>query len=197
MQTSFDFNEYEIIEYKDIVTFENLLTNHGGYLKERKEQHLRFFNEYFKEIELKNILVEKNYIDKDYLEDYSAYFVRCFVEYPKNCVRLHFFNFVFNEGEIIKLILDGKNVEKYTDGYLGFMVIKPIPNKIIGKTCLATYRNIGKNIKSRYYPATRDYKIHLFGIQFDIKTLAYQEQDSILGACATTALWSAFQATSH
>lgn len=197
MQTK--FNQDDIKSYSGIKIFEDLLVQYGGSgsqndLKKRKEQHLRFFDEYFTDINLKTILVEKEYIDKDYLEDFSAYFVRCFENYPKTCTRLHFFDFDFKAGEMENFIINKVAEDKYHKGYLGFMVIKPIPHTIIGKTCLKTYKETNK---PRFYPATRDYKVHLFGIEFTIKTLAYQEQDNILGACATSALWSAFQITGH
>ncbi len=39
-------------------------------------------------------------------------------------------------------------------------------------------------------------EVFLYGIKLPLKTLAFQEQDTVAAACASTALWSAFQATS-
>jgi hypothetical protein len=48
----------------------------------------------------------------------------------------------------------------------------------------------------RSFPATRRFTANLFGISLDIpQTLPFQEQDSIVAACATSALWSVLQAT--
>ena len=53
--------------------------------------HPQYFEEYFGELKAKTILVENCYIDRDYLEDFSAYYVRCFASYKRLCTRLHFF----------------------------------------------------------------------------------------------------------
>lgn len=82
--------------------------------------------------------------------------------------------------------------KKLNNAYLGFVVIKPLPETIIGRTCLTIYEDDPK----RKYPITRKYKANLFGIHLTVnKTIAFQEQDSVVSACATSALWSAFQGT--
>lgn len=68
---------------------------------------------------------------------------------------------------------------------------KPLPKTVIGKTCLATYPEEG----IRSFPIKRKYTANLFGIELEVETLAYQEQDSVAAACATSALWSVFQKT--
>ena len=74
--------------------------------------------------------------------------------------------------------------------YIGFVVVKPLPTTIIGRTCLRTYDGKGRN-----FPITRDYRASLFGINLKIKSIAFQEQDTVAAACATSALWSAFHCT--
>lgn len=46
---------------------------------------------YFDHIGAKTIIVENDYIDRDFLEDYSGYYARCFHDYQRSCTRLHFF----------------------------------------------------------------------------------------------------------
>ncbi|MGO9122599.1 MAG: hypothetical protein ACLQPD_33910 [Desulfomonilaceae bacterium] len=76
--------------------------------------------------------------------------------------------------------------------YLGFMVIKPLPVAVIGKTCLRTYPDDGER---RHFPISREYEAHLFGIKLTVNTLAFQQQDSVVAACASSALWAVFQGT--
>jgi len=45
------------------------------------KQQIGYFINYFQSIQIKTILIEENYIDRDYLEDFSAYYVRCFHKY--------------------------------------------------------------------------------------------------------------------
>jgi hypothetical protein len=162
----------------------------------RAKSHIGYFDDYFNKLEAKTIVLEKNYIDKDFLEDFIGYYVRCFNKYKSQCSRLHFFKKEFTREEF-SAILEGRADKAFLkelqqEHYLGFIVVKPLPQTIIGKTCLLPYPFEGR----RYYPIKRSYEIHLFGIPFEVRnTLAFQEQDNVVAACATTALWTAFQGT--
>lgn len=79
--------------------------------------------------------------------------------------------------------------EEFWKDYLGFVVVKPIPLTVIGYTVLKTYNN-GSGFNSRNFWGTREYRVHLFGNEIKFNSLAFQEQDSVLSACATTAIWS-------
>ena len=157
--------------------------------------HHQYFEGYCKDIGVKTIVVENNYIDHDYLEDFSAYYVRCFSSYQRVCTRLHFFNIDFTK-EDFENILEKSPEAKISSGhlveaYLGFVVIKPLPQTVIGRTCLKTY----PPEKRRHFPIVRSYKANLYGVELVVKSLAFQEQDQVVAACATSALWSVFQGT--
>jgi hypothetical protein len=137
-------------------------------------------------------LVEEKYIDRDYLEDYAEYYVRCFKRYKAHCTRLHFFDKEISK-EQFETVLKGGDIDWLQEAYLGFVVVKPLPQTIIGRTCLRTYPS---DSNRRFYPSTRSYEANLFGIKLKApKTLAFQEQDRVAAACATSALWSVFQGT--
>lgn len=55
-----------------------------------RKLHCRYFDEYFDHLGTKTILVEHEYVDRDYLEDFAAYYVTCFRSYQRFCRRLHF-----------------------------------------------------------------------------------------------------------
>jgi hypothetical protein len=84
------------------------------------------------------------------------------------------------------------NAKRLQDGYLGFVVVKPLPQTIIGRTCLITYPADGGR---RSFPILRNYPVNLFGFTLSVASLAFQEQDTVVAACATSALWSCFQGT--
>lgn len=152
-----------------------------------------YFENYFDHLGAKKIIVENCYIDKDFLDDYCGYYVRCFEKYDRECTRLHFFNKNFtikSFGQLLKGEDCPISKEKLNSAYLGFVVIKPLPQTIIGRTCLKTY---GSDNGRRTFPITRPYKANLFGIDLEVKSLAFQEQDHVVSACATSALWSVFQ----
>lgn len=169
--------------------------SHNQVLDARAKPHLGYFQDYLREISAKTIVVESPYTDRDYLEDYAAYYARCHEQYGRRCSRLHFFNTPFEQDLIDRAIGgDATCVAKMQESYLGFIVVKPLPSTVIGRTCLVTYERLGGN---REYPATREYKVHLFGIELSVKSLPFQEQDKDVAACATSALWSVFNETGH
>ncbi|MEA1950119.1 MAG: hypothetical protein U9N87_01955 [Planctomycetota bacterium] len=187
---------YEVLSYS-IDTLCSLLAKkvHSPKYRVERKQHLDYFRSYFAELNSRTIIVENDYIDRDFLEDYAAYYVRCFHGYERKCTRLHFFNFDFSGPDFERLLAFGSGSDfhqKLQDGYLGFVVIKPLPETFVGRTCLRTYDENG----SRSCPIARQYHANLFGINLTIeKTLAFQEQDTVAAACATSALWSAFHGT--
>ncbi|HET9392190.1 MAG TPA: hypothetical protein VFO29_01520 [Candidatus Rubrimentiphilum sp.] len=148
---------------------------------------------YLGELGAKTIVDEKEYIDGDYLDDYASYYVRCFDQYGNRCRRLHFFRNVFLDADLQKWITEpnassDKNLQK---SYLGYVVVRPLPEAVIGRTALITY----EPQPLRTYSALKEYKVSLFGIPLTIRSLAYQQQDTVVAACATVALWSAFHKT--
>ena len=157
--------------------------------------HCEYFREYFDALRARTIVVERGYVDRDFLEDFAAYYVRCFPSYRKTCTRLHFFARPFSLRAFRRLVrgeLAPLTITQLQQDYLGFVVVKPLPRTVIGRTCLRTYAHANGR---RQFPATRDYEPNLFGVPLKVSTLAFQEQDSVVAACATSALWSAFQST--
>ena len=156
--------------------------------------HLKYFQNYFAAIKTSTLVFEPEYTDKDFLIDYSAYYVRSFRNYDRRCARLHFFKNSFTIDHF-KNILRGEpsdlSIAQLQDNYQGFIVLKPLPVTIIGKTCLVTYEHEGR----RFFPCIRNYDVNLFGLSLKVNSIAYQEQDSIVAACASSAIWSVFHAT--
>ena len=56
------------------------------------KNHFKYFLEYLGEhgLNAQSIIVEDEYINKDFLQDYAAYYAFCFEKYPKFCKRVHF-----------------------------------------------------------------------------------------------------------
>ncbi len=156
-----------------------------------RKLHLTYLNEYLPKMGVETILVEREYVDRDFLEDFAAYYVRCFAEYPRFCARLHFFAAAFEDDDFQKMLDGSAEHAELQLGYRGFMVVKPLPETIVGRTCLATYDEGGR----RSYPTIRACDAHLFGMDFPLKSLPFQEQDTAVARCATSALWSMFHAT--
>lgn len=156
--------------------------------------HAVYFKSYFKHLNAKTIVVEREFVDKYFLEDYSGYYVKCRRNYSRLCVRLHFFCEAFSAEQLDGFLHGNQSLSLSTlqTGYLGYIVARPVP-EVVGRTCLVTY---GASPESdRHYPIIRNYDNALYGIPLPIKSISFQSQDRIASTCATSALWSAFQGT--
>lgn len=192
-----DTKPYQVFPYS-IETLKTLLAERSGakdFVVEQK-LHSYYFDSYFAAVKAKTIVVETDYIDKFFTDDYAGYYVRCFGgDYKRRCSRFHFFDIAFSERDLAYL-LDGSksklSQEKLNTAYCGFVVVKPLPKTFVGRTCLKTYPSLNGQ---RHYPITRQYSANLFGIKLEVSTLPFQEQDTVAAACATSALWSVFNGT--
>lgn len=159
------------------------------------KSHTAYLAGYLRDLGANTILSEYVYTDQAFLEDYAGYYVRCFHAYRSRCTRLHFFQLEFKQQAISRVLsghLDSLFAKKLRDSYLGFIVVRPLPYTIIGRTCLQAYPLENR----RHFLIMDEYPVNLFGIKLTVKrTLPFQEQDSVTAACATSALWSAFQKT--
>ena len=91
------------------------------------------------------IIIENDYVDEHYSEDYSLYYSKSFQPIGKKCVRLHFFaadenivenllskatgqssDYGFTKTQLYDLVALGK-FHELKDYYQGFVVIRPIP----------------------------------------------------------------------
>lgn len=154
-----------------------------------------YLDQYFSELGARRIVVEHEYVDRDYLQDYAAYYDRCFPDYARKTRRLHFFDRNISAKALSNLImgLPGPLSEKVLQkSYLGFVVVRPLPLTVIGRTCLKTY---GSDNGRRVFPSLRVYPVNFFGIRLEVLSLAFQEQDTVVAACATSALWTCFHGT--
>ena len=135
------------------------------------------------------VVLESAYIDRDYMEDHSAFYARCLTA-PKNCCeRAHFFR-VKDPKLSARSSIQRKDVveiqgqiEVGKARYLGHTVIRPLRAAPVGRTALAP-------IRREDHPCMRPYESHLHGIVLTVDSIVFQQQDRAVSACATAALWS-------
>lgn len=156
----------------------------------KSKYQYKYLNNYLSNegIDAKTIVIEEEYVSKDFLHDFATYYSLCFQNYPKFCKRVHFFSSEFDQSELNNRIVDSTQTN-FWDSYLGFIVVRPIPLTTIGYTILKTY-DAHHHEGRRIYWGLREYKVHLFGRVLKLNSLAFQEQDSVLAACATASIWT-------
>lgn len=166
------------------------------------KRQIAYIHSYLAQLNCKTIVCETKYIDKNFLDDYSAYYLRCFTGYPSHCARLHFFSTDFNVEDLQGRLFesDSKATKEFQKSlalsYLGFMVVRPIPKTPIGRTCLKVQTDLSDDA-SRKKSIAKKYNTNLFGVSLEVDSIAFQEQDKVIAACATTSLWTMLHAIDH
>lgn len=145
------------------------------------------------EAKARTILVEAPYVDRHYLEEYANYYATTLRPPPPKATRLHFFRNDLTDDiftDLITRAADGNFAEICKDlsaHYLGFAVIRPLPDAPVGRTVLATFQTLDRCYTLPPYP----YRVHLCGLNLSVCGVPFQQQEQAVGACATTAVWSA------
>lgn len=184
-----DFTKENFFNY-----IEDSTLKYSDSISVRNDPKLIYLYNYFKHLRARYIIAEKNYVDKDYSIDYSLFYSRSFFPYNKKCLRLSFFSGKNTKEKITSIIrdFDKRVLEDISGNFLGFIVIKPLAERYVGRTVLRTYPNEDKRKKIiRIFPRLANYQASLYGMPLRINSVAFQEQDKAVSACATVALWVA------
>lgn len=212
MNTPYGIYGYDFSNFCAYLAFQTN-TNYNYISQKTQVKYIHKYLEYLsKEDENLFIICENEYIDKNYMDDFSSYYVNCFSQYKKTTSRVHFFKYKKNDvcedfemNEKRDILLNSylekeltnslKGIESIINGknYLGFIVIRPIPKTFLAKVCLKPFHFESNNKLEKFY-LLKNYDVSLFGISLSIQSIAFQEQDKVLSACATTSLWSFFHA---
>ena len=145
----------------------------------------------------KTILVEAPYTDRHYVEEYGRYYANALRPPSHETTRLHFFRSVLTDESLVEALAAASTGKQsfeerqvaLQESYLGFVVVRPLASVPIGRTVLATYGNA--QASRCYAPAGTKHRVHLLGFELVVRGVPFQQQDMAVGACATTALWSA------
>jgi hypothetical protein len=150
-----------------------------------------------------SFILEKNYIDKDYLIDYTNYYARCFDDIGRKVERYHFFK---TDMASLKTRISEYYQKKEKDKrdeilltinelYIGFVIKKPTYNGIIGRTILKRFPpQTSVPNEKRILSVVKENRINIYGIPLKIISLPFQEQDNAVSACATISIWTALRA---
>jgi len=127
------------------------------------------------------VIFEREYVDKDYQDEYAAFYSRAFKKYPSRAVRLHFFAADFLDADIPQL-------ESLVppEKYLGFLVLRPTDLQRVGRTIL---KPILTDADKEFVHCQAEFSAHILGQKFTVKAMPFTQQDTQVGACAQASLW--------
>lgn len=128
-----------------------------------------------------SIIIEREYIDLDYLSEFEKFYATTFSSHPKECTRLHFFTSKVTENDYL-------NLSKHQKYYLGFMIIRPIDAFKTGRTVI---RGQFRNPNTNFILTKATFKVNLSGTSLQIEGMPFIQQDTNVGVCAQASIWMA------
>ena len=116
------------------------------------KKQVDYLARYLERLGCKSIVVEEKYIDKNFFDDYIHFYGTCYRDYSRICQRFHFFKIAIKIESILNL--DSKFNKLLQANYLGFSIIKPIPN-LIGRTVIKVLDDTNCNPEHGFKPECR------------------------------------------
>ncbi len=161
-----------------------------------------YLETYLGYLQAKCYVVEEDYIDSGHLKDYASYYSLRGDGVGKRTIRLHFFSKDVEQIEsgfeyLSSRALAGEVDEYLNEGYLGFVVVRPLNETAIGRTCLRVYGDGAQASWHRHFPLLREYKVTVGGMRLSVRSVAFQEQDNEIAACSATSIWHTLHALPH
>lgn len=159
IKNEFEFNDIEINEA----------------IKKIK-QTLSAFNDDIK------LFIESNYVDKVFRDSYYIYYATKLKKYKRNCIKIS----IFPPNITLEDICSNNDFQHIKDNYLGFLVLRPTSNNIIGRNVISP-----KILKEKeLYICTSDFESSVYGLKCKIKGFPHSSQDGESIKCAETSIWA-------
>lgn len=161
--------------------------------REIDSRQVKYLRCYLHDLRARSVVVEPNYFDRDYLSEFEAFYATSSAGYPNICQRVHYFGERVTRAIFAKAVGgDERSRTLVESSYLGHVIVRPIPGAPIGRTVLKVYtdeKGIADGTPRIMEPA-RQYEAHVAGLTLKGSGIAWEQQDSAVGSCATVALWS-------
>ncbi len=133
----------------------------------------------------KTVVVEKEYIDMDYRSCYSRLYNLSHHDLPRRCVRLHFFSTALMPNALFKLSAE------HSEKYLGFVVLRPVSAFRLGRCILSNtlVKTIVPDGYEEYITCRAEHHANLAGNEIRFIGVPWMQQDTLVSACASAAIW--------
>jgi hypothetical protein len=145
-----------------------------------------------RELGAKSVVVEEDYLDRDFSAEFAAFYAGVFRRFPKLCRRFHFFAAdvtpILNE-QRPQAVLDGLTTLSDNGDYLGYVVAKPVLHAPLGRAVLA--EPISPVDAKSDLLVRSTFVAHLLGAALKVTGTPFTQQDRRVGACAQAAIWMA------
>lgn len=196
---------FVILPFSKESLFAALITEHFPVEQLKKKFLYQYLFEYLNnakdrsdKISAISIVIEFEYISESYLKDLRFYYLDCYAPPPKHTKRVHFFSTELSDKVFENRLLNPNSSNWWEENYIGYIVVRPLSSAIFGACVLRPYKFDHDRKRYRYYGACVNQRFNLFGQEIkNFRALPFLEQDGAIGACATSALWSALYKTAR
>ncbi len=133
---------------------------------------------------VKAVLVEHDYVDKDYRSTLYNFYAKKGRPYRADSVRLHFFEEKVDFG--VRPSEETGKRRTLDDRYYGYMVLRPTIRATLGRSVLSPDIRVGAHgsaIQGRHY-------VHLLGHRLSVWGFPSMDQHVDIAACAHVACWA-------
>lgn len=135
-------------------------------------------------------LVEHDYLDRDYSDEFSTFYSRLFQRYRRRTRRLHFFRCnltqIAQKGGLAAVVAAMATTNNKGE-YLGFVVLRPVADAPIGRAVLDVVDappSLTPSIQVR-----AKYDTHPLGVDLSVRGMPFTQQDQRISACAQASIW--------
>ena len=134
--------------------------------------------------EVGGVLVEHDYIDKDYRSTFYNFYAKMGRPYRQDCVRLHFFD---KEVTFSESPMDLQGPDDWLDyRYFGYVVLRPTIAATLGRSLLSPRIRIG----ARGNAIQACHKVHLLGYKLSVWGFPSMAQHADISVCAHVSCWA-------
>ncbi|MCY4302018.1 MAG: hypothetical protein OXC68_09845 [Aestuariivita sp.] len=134
--------------------------------------------------EISGVLIEHDYIDKDYRSTFYNFYAKMGRPYRQDCVRLHFFD---KDVRFSDSPLDLKSPDdRLEDHYFGYVVLRPTITATLGRSLLSPRARVG----AQGVAIQTCHKIHLMGYTLSVQGFPSMAQHVDIAVCAHVACWA-------
>jgi len=132
----------------------------------------------------RTVLVEDQYVCKDYRNLHSHFYTKKFLDRPSNCSRLHF----FSESKLTKEDIVFRS-DELADAYMGYSVIEPLASRCVGRTIIDPTK-LSSVYSDDFFCLRTKFPARIQGAEYQVNGFPYRSQSAEATVCAHTVLWS-------
>lgn len=127
------------------------------------------------------LYLEYPYVDKVYRDNYYHYFSSKYKEYKRDCIRVSIFSVSISREDLIK----SDSFNKLQENYLGYFIIRPLENHLLGRSFLSP-----KAVKGERILCSLSDEKNLIGCHnLTCSGFPHISQDKETMTCAESSIW--------